>query len=1017
MKAFIEHPVPTSMLFLALLTLGIYSLFHIPLELAPKEDYPKIDITTLWPGASPEEIQVYLTSPLEELCASVKGVRKIESSSYIGNSYITLEFNPKTNMELASIELRERVASFVDRLPPGAFPPSIKPYIPKEFETKPFLSLTLSSVIPINKLREIAEKKVKEEIRAVKGVSEVIVTGGAEPEIKILLDREKINQYGISPGSVLSTLLTLNNTYPAGKILKEGKELIFRLPSSIYKIEDIEETVCGFYGKIPLRLKEIAKIQIGYGDILSMRRINGEPTVGIDVLKERGISTLRVSKAVKEALERLKKSLPSNITLRIVEDESKEIKKRLKNLIIMMFLITIIVFILLYIFLDSFIPSFVIISSIFFSACMTLNFVYFSKMSLNLLTLSGLVLGFGMLIDNSVVVFESIWKKYERENKGKSVIWEATKEVALPAFAATLTTIIVFLTFPFFQGRLRIYYLPFAIVIALSLLSSYFVAFTFIPSLSAGIIKKRKVERKWSFSIYKKLIGFLLRYPFLIILMLSALFYISYKLFRKEVSFGAFFSWYYKESLVVSIYPPPGTPIERTDEIIREFEERIISKDYPKEVNTYVLPERASMIITFPKNIELSPTPYILKEELINLATNFAGIGVSVYGFDPQGYWSSPYTGSFLPYRIKFLGYNFKILKEITDKVERTLLKNPRIREVKTVSSKWFWGGQEYNQFELKLDKSKLGSYGITVDELLPHIQANVKGRISRAYLRLEGKEWPLSIKIEGAEESEIEKLKDVLIKTSKGELIRLNNFLSISEIPVAGSIDRENQQFMRTVMWEYLGPYKAGERYKEAIYKSLTLPPGYSALIDEPWRLTIEEERKLGLALIISLCFIFMILGAIFEDFLQPFVVILSVPLALIGVFFAFLISKFPFDSSAYIGVILMSGVVVNNAILMVNHINLKRSTGLNLFEAIKEGAGERLRPILITSTTTILGMLPFVLIQTERGRDIWSTLALSSVGGLTSSTIFILLATPVFYLIGERFRVWISKVLSGEF
>lgn len=1013
MKALIEHPIPTTMLFLALLILGFYSFFHIPLELAPKEEFPKINITTSWTGASPEQIQIYITSPLEELCASVKGVRKIESTSSTGMSSITVEFNQKTKMEIASIELRERVTSFIDKLPPGASPPQIKPYIPKEFETKPFLSLTLSSEIPLNKLREIADKRVKEGIHAVRGVSNVNVIGGAEPEIKIILDKDKIDYYGISPASVLSTISILNSSYPAGKIKKEGKELIFRLPGSINKIEDIGETIIGFYGKIPLKLKEISKIEVGYGEILSIRRINGERTIGIDVRKERGISTLKVAKEVTNVIESLKKKLPSNIHLRIVEDESKEIKKRLRNLIIVIALIAGIVFILLYIFFNSFIPSLLILSSIFFSACMTINFVYFSKISLNLLTLSGLVLGFGMLVDNSVIVFERIWSKYEEG--GKEWIWKATKEVALPAFAATLTTTIVFIAFPFFQGRLRIYYLPFAFVIAFSLISSYIVAFTLIPSLSSVIIKKRGSEKRISPQIYKNIIEFLLRYPLLIILAVSFSLYFSYKLFRKEVSFGAFFSWYSKEFLNVNVSTPPGTPIEKTDEIIMEFEERVLSKKYPKEVNTYVFPEGAYMRITFPKNIEQSPTPYILKEELINLATNFAGIGIGVYGFDPQGYYSSPYIGSFLPYRIKFLGYNFNKLKEITDNVEKTLLKNPRIREVETVSSKYYWRSGRDKEFELNLDKNKLAFLGTTVEEILPYIYSNIKGRVLKSYIKLEGKEWPLSIKIKGAEETEIEKLKEILIKTSKGEFIRLGDIISISEVSIPGSIDREDQQFQRTVCWEYLGTYKAGEKYRDTLYKSLVLPPGYSAKMDETWKLTSEEERKLGLAIFVSLCFIFMILCAIYEDFIRPFVVVLSAPLALIGVFIAFLISKYPFDSSAYIGVILMSGIVVNNAILMVSQINLKRSSGMGLIDAIKDGACERLRPVLITSTTTIFGMLPFVLIQTERGRDIWSILAMVSVGGLTSSTFFVLFATPVFYLIGERLRVWISKILRS--
>lgn len=1011
MRIFIDHPVSTTMLFLALLLLGIYSLFHIPLELAPKEEYPRITVRTGWFGASPEAVQVNLTSPLEELCSTVKGVRKIESSSSIGTSEIIIEFSEKVDMEFASLELRERIATFVDKLPPGGSPPQVIPFIPKEFETKPFLSIVFSSDISINALRDIIQNKISERIRAIRGVSNITIIGGSEPEIRMVLDRERLHSYGLSLSTILRNLSQDNITYPAGKVKKDGKDFIFRVPASIEKIEDLKNTIVGFYGGIPLRLKDIGKLEIGYGENLSLRRINGESTVGMDIIKEPGIGTLKVAKTVKEELERIKKELPSNIIIRIVEDESGEIEKRLKNLLIMMGLIIVIIFILLYIFLGSFVPSLVILSSIFFSVCITLNLVYIFGITLNLLTLSGLALGFGMLVDNSVVVFENIWRRFERGNRNKEEMMKATKEVALPALGATLTTVAVFLAFPFFQGRLRIYYLPLAIVIMFSLLSSYLVAFTLIPSLSLKIIRAKRSERGWSGKSYKGLIHFFLKYPLLIIILIATLIYGSYRIFKKEVSFGVFFSWYYKESLTVWVNTPPGTPIERTNEIIKEFEDRVLSKDYPKEVNTYVSSERAYMRITFPKNVEQSPTPFILKEELINLATNFAGISIGVYGFDPQGYYSGFY-GSFLPCRIKFLGYNYHKLKEITNNTEKTLLKHPRIKEVKTVSSRWFWGGQDYYEFTLNLDREKLGRYNVSIDEILPSILANIKGRAERNVLKLEGKEWKVSLKIKGSEDMELERLKDVLIRTSNGEYVRLGDVISVSDTPIAGSIDREDQQFQRTVMWDYMGPYKAAERYKNALFKNLVLPSGYSATMEELWKLTEEEERKLGIALILSLCFVFMILAALYEDFIHPFIVMISVPLALIGVFIAFVVADFSFDSSAYIGLILMGGIVANNAILMVNHINLKRREGMELMEAIKIGASERVRPILITTSTTILGMLPFVLIQTEKGRDIWSTLALSTLGGLTSSTIFILFATPIFYHLGEKLRGWLWKI-----
>ena len=255
----------------------------------------------------------------------------------------------------------------------------------------------------------------------------------------------------------------------------------------------------------------------------------------------------------------------------------------------------------------------------------------------------------------------------------------------------------------------------------------------------------------------------------------------------------------------------------------------------------------------------------------------------------------------------------------------------------------------------------------------------------------------------------ELEDLQDVMIQTRGGEYLRLGEISNLEERPIAGSIDRENQQFQQTVMWEFRGPTKAAERYKETIFSKIQLPPGFSATLEEEWRMTEEEKGQIKFAIIFSLVIIFMILASLYESLIQPFFIIFAVPLALIGVFVAFVIADFPFDSSAYVGVILLGGIVVNNSILLVDHINLKRKQGHPLLKAVLEGARERVRPIFLTTSTTVLGMLPLVLVQLEVGKQkIWSSLALSAVGGLLSSTLFILIVIPVFYFYGDGIRSW---------
>jgi len=272
-----------------------------------------------------------------------------------------------------------------------------------------------------------------------------------------------------------------------------------------------------------------------------------------------------------------------------------------------------------------------------------------------------------------------------------------------------------------------------------------------------------------------------------------------------------------------------------------------------------------------------------------------------------------------------------------------------------------------------------------------------------------------VAIKFPQAENTDMVKLRDSLIRTPAGEYLRLREITSLEERPVAGSIDRENQQFHQTVMWEFRGPAKAEENFRQSVYAGLRLPPGFSATMEETWRLSETEMSQIKFAVIVSLIIIFIILAALFESLLDPFFVMLAVPLELIGVFIAFVIADAPFNDSAYIGVILLGGIVVSNSILLVDHINLRRRQGLAFLEAVVTGARERIRPIALTAGTTIFGLLPMVLVQTDpRGNKIWSSLSLCTLGGLTSSTLFVLIVVPTFYYHGHKLRLWASKWLE---
>ena len=1009
MKIFIDRPIATAMVFLALTVLGVYSFLNIPIEMpVTKEQFPKVYIDTNWSGMPPEIIQTQLTSPLEEKVSTVKGVRKIESSSRIGSSRITLEFDPKINMEFAQLALREKIAELKDELPYG-IRPYITPYIPEDFSEEPFLRYTISGDYSLQKLREMIKDRLENTIGAVKGVAGVDIWGGSDPEIKIMLIEDKIKALNIQPYLVSRQIQERTKIYPAGTAMKGEQELLFKVSNPIKSLREMGEIVITKSGDNPIRLKEIAILVPSYGDIQHIHRINGQPTISMTVHKEKGLSTLRVSRDVKLRLEEVKKELPPDLIFRAVNDESDEIQKHLKELYILVGIIVAVIFILIYLVLRSIKPSLLVLSSIGFSVLLTFNLVYFTKTSLNMLTLGGLALGFGLFVDNSIVVFENILRIREEGKSPVQAAIQGSKEVFLPVFASTLTTMSVFFSIAYFQGRLKLVYLPMAIVISSALAASLLVSFSVIPALSPRLLKSPKKRRKERYrDLYAKALKFLIKHPVEILLIVAAIFFGSYKWFRSEVTLGEFFSWYSKEKLRVYVGMPAGTDIERTDIVMRQFEEKVIEKDYEKELNTSVMSERGFMEVSFPSEIEMSYRPYLLKEELIQLATNFAGINVSISGFDPQGYYSGFGGGPMYDSRIKFFGYNLKKLRDITSNLERTLKRNPRIKDVKIISSRGWWFRGESFEYVAKLDKEALRKYDIDPLYLYYQIAAMLSGRVTRPIkINIGGQELEFSIKFPDAEEMDIKEILDVLILTRKGEYLRLGEVSNLEEKPIAGSIDREDQQFQQTVMWEFRGPTKAAEKYREAVFARLDLPPGFSATMEDTWFLTEEEKGQIKFAILFSLVVIFMILASLYESIIQPFFILFAVPLALIGVFVAFVLADFAFDSSAYIGVILLGGIVVNNSILLVDHINLKRRQDLPLLDAVIQGARERIRPIFMTTGTTVLGMLPLVLIQVEAGRrQIWASLALSAVGGLISSTVFILITIPIFYYYGDGLR-----------
>ena len=1009
----INRPTTVAMVYVAIAVVGIASFIDIPVELLPDVDYPQLNIETNWPGASPEVVESFLTAPLESAAQQVQGVRKIVSESSENSSEITVEFARGTDMDFARLELGERIQAIRDDLPPDVRP-EVQPFVPREFETGERVDMryTLTGSYTFEHLRRFAEDELRPQLVAIDGVEEVAVQGGEDREIRIELNRPRMEAYGVRPSEVAQALDAAELIRTAGKLLRGNTEWVVTIRNDVEAVAELGTLVV-----VPdtlgtgdvVRLSDVAKVADATADPRYHFRIDGRPAVGLSMIRGVGTNALRVAEAIKEKVAEFEAQLPPGMRLNLEYDGSREVRKQLTDLRLRAVAAAIVIFLVLLIFLGSFRTAGIVFATVVFSVLIAINLLYFSKFSLNVLTMAGLAMGFGLMVDNSIVVLENIYRRRRSLGEGATDAADhGTRQVALPIVAGTATTVIVFLPFLYLQGELRLYYLPFAFAVGFSLLASLFVAFTFVPGLAARALKGDVLGRvsivgdkqPLYVRFYRGLLSFALDHPFLIILLTAGAFYGSYRLFDEHVVRGAIWGRWGQETYIsIIINLPRGAELERTDGLVREFESKLQGMPEIERFTSTVTPERAFMRVTFPDSLENTYIPVAIKEQMVAYSYLFAGAEVRVYGYGPSFYGGG---GSPPTYTIKLLGYNYEIVRDIAEDLAGRLRRFNRVREVDTNVSDWWWTDKAF-EFFLAVDRPRLAGYGLSVEELLRFVTSNVQGQVGLNRIKVGGEEVVYSVKLEGYREFDFADLRDLLVPTATGESVRLQDVASVGRREVLNRIVREDQQYQRLVGWEFRGPRKLGDRVRDVAVDATELPAGYTIEKERDMFWTDEEQRQIYTVLIFAVILIYIVTSALFESLRAPFVVLLTVPLALIGVFLVFFYTGASFTRSAYIGVIMMAGIVVNNAILVVYHINEIRRSGAELKEAIIQGTLERVRPILMTMLTTVLGLLPLILFSETMDATIWNALALATIGGLIASTIFVLTSIPVLYYLFE--------------
>ncbi len=1023
----IRRPVAVAMTYTAVSFLGVWAWRNIPIEMLPDTRLPRLTVWGTWRGASPETVEAFLTSPLESAIQQVHGVEKITSESYeengIGTANVEVEFARGTDMDFARLDLSERISALEEELPPGADRAVVEQYVPEEFQeqNRPFLRYTFTGPYVLEALRRHLDDVVAPALAQVDGVGVVRVSGGRERRLEILLDERKVAALGLDTWTVRQRIQELDLLREAGVVREGSQERTITIVNRPESAEDVRNAIITVAGGTPVRVSDIATVHDAYEEARSYNRINGRSAVIFTVTKEIGANTVRVADAVKVRLVELERLNPYGTRFILDDDESKEIRAQLTDLRTRALFSAGVIFVVLLAFLGSFRSAAVIFTTIGFSVLIALNFIYFGGITLNLLTLMGLAMGFGLIVDNAIVVLENVYRRWQNGERADLAAEDGAREVILAVLASTATTLIVFVPFVYLQGELRVFYVPLAIVVGLTLFASLFVSFTFIPTLAARVLKLRRTargtaeerrgpSRRGARSLYMRfyadVVGFSVRHPAVGILVTATVFGVSYWLFDRYVTTWTIFGGGFGDRTYISVQVnlPRGSNLERTDQLVGFFEDKLARIPEVEQYTAQVWENRGYIEVTFPDSLENTQVPVAIKEQMFAYSHSFTGAEVRVYGYGPSFYGG----GSSPPnYAITVLGYNYERVRDIAEDLGTRLSRLTRVQEVDTnASSRWFTADKA-SEYVVTIDRDRLARHSMTVEGLVNRLAAAVGGNARLGYLKLGGEEVQYQVKLEANEDMDVLALNETLVDTPDGQRIRLGEVVTVDPREILARIRRENQQYERTVAYEFLGPQKLGDMLHEQVIEATEVPAGYTVEKgDTGWWIETEEQGQIWLVIAVSLVLVYMVTAAVFESLIQPFCVILTVPMALIGVYLMFYYTGAAFTREAYIGVIMMFGIVVNNAILLVDHINgvRRRERELDLDEAIVEGTLERVRPILMTTGTTVLGLLPLVVFGEGAGSKIWDALALVVMGGLLSSTLFVLTLTPAVYGVMER-------------
>lgn len=1017
----VKRPVATAMLFVAIILLGLVAMKMLPLDVMPELEYPSITIITIYPGASANEVEEQVSKPLEAVLSGAEYLKDIKSISKENVSFIQLSYNWNTDVTAAANNARDLMELVKSRLPKAAESPII---FKINSSMMPILGYSINATSNYNGIEKIIEDKIATPLRKVDGVGTVIYLGQPEREISISVDPRQLKAYNLSVSEISTILQAENINIPAGNIKVGVFDFSVRVPGKFETVEHIENIALkAFNGKV-VRLKDVATVQDTFAEKEAYARNHLGEGVALLVQKQTGENTLEVVQAVRKEMEKIEKTLPHDVQINEMISTDEMVTESVKNLTSSIFYALIFVTLVVLMFLREWRSSLIIFVTMPVSLISAFIVMYIMDYTINIFSLMSLIIAIGMVVDNAIVVLENVTQHIERGTQPKQAAIFGTSEMGMAIAASTATTLVVFLPMVFMGGIVGIMFKQLAILTCVCMIMSLFTALTLTPMLASQLLKrkgededgkeaKRSKFYRWSENVFNKIeYGYknLLAWTVVhkgVVIVSAVVVFIGVMLLGKKIGTD-YIPDFDAGSFALSFETEVGTSVEQTDSIgqqILKILHEEIHEMVPGSSGAIAGQTRDGALTTVGfkegKNIGSVLCHLTLPDKRKRTAEEIADAvrkrldeipQIEKYQIQAGSILAAAVTGNKRPVEIHVSGDDLDVINKMALSFEEKLKAREEFKDVETSVD----NGKI--EVQIVIDKEKASQMALNTALIGMQIRQNLFGAESGEFTE-GGDDYDIKIRYAPEFRNDIDKLKEMQLTNLLGKQVSLSSVAEIKQDVGLLEIQRESQQrFVLTTANLNDVSLGKGAKIAQAIIDDTEIPDGVSVSLGGQVVDQGESFGDLYLILFLGIALVYMVMAAQFESFKDPFIIMFAVPFTLVGVVLAFLATGLTLSVTTFIGVIMLMGIVVNNGIVLVDYTNMLRKRGYTLYDAVAEAGRSRLRPILMTTLTTILGMLPMALSK-GMGKEMYSPLGVTIIGGLLVSALISLILIPAIY------------------